>query len=504
MYDNDKNPDVYGSTPENPPGEEAKETQEAAPENAANAWQPVGGQTPPQPQYQPYSQSDPYQGGWQPYNPQQPQQPQRQPYSAYNQPPQPVKPKKTKKTGLRIFCGIMAVVLIIAGFAAAIKVSDYLEMKKGGDDSSQSGDPDTGNAGGSAQMEISSTPTAQSDAAAGEKLTSEQVAAKVRPSIVGILVYNSAGSAASEGTGVIMQADKGGKYTYIITCAHVINSANVSIYIQLESGKQYEAKVVGYDDRTDIGVLRVEATGLPAAEFGDSEALVVGSPVYAVGNPGGVEFFGSVTRGIISAIGRSISSESGYTMVCLQHDAAISPGNSGGALVNEYGQVVGINSMKIMGDSYEGMGFAVPSITVKEVVDKLIKHGYVPDRPKLGISYYNVSKSQQYSMIVQLKGLPAGSLIIGAISSDSDLVNTKAKVNDLIIRVNGKDLTEASVLLDIIDNGKVGDTVTLTLCRVSSNYEISEFDIKVKLVEDKGSSAGSSETTTEQGGISPF
>ena len=293
-----------------------------------------------------------------------------------------------------------------------------------------------------------------------------------------------------------MGEDSSGQYTYIITCAHVISGNGIKAVVQLHDGTQYDAQIVGYDARTDIGVLKIKATGLTAAEFGDSSKLKVGEAVYALGNPGGMEFFGSFTSGMVSAISRPVSSEIGYSMECIQHTAAISPGNSGGALINAYGQVIGINSLKITDSDYELMGFAIPISSAKEIIDDIIAYGRVPNRPKLGISYYANSSSQQYNMIVQIKGLPAGSLIIADINADSDLVNTDARVGDLIIAVNGKELTTADVLLEEIDNGKVGDTLTLTLCRISSNYQTSEFNVKVKLVEDTGNTASVNEQTT--------
>ena len=169
---------------------------------------------------------------------------------------------------------------------------------------------------------------------------------------------------------------------------------------------------------------------------------------------GSASGFGTLTGGHVSAIDRPVSSEIGYTMKCIQHDAAINPGNSGGMLVNAYGQVIGINSQKIAAMDYEGMGFAIPITSAKEIIDNLIGHGYVPDRPKLGITYYPVSASAQYSMIAQIKGLPAGTLIINEIGSDSSLADTEARQYDMIVAVNGEDLTTADVLLEKIDNGK--------------------------------------------------
>ena len=324
-----------------------------------------------------------------------------------------------------------------------------------------------------------------------QELSAVDVAEKARPSVVGVLTYKN-GQLSGEGSGVSMGLDSTGKYTYIITCAHVINQSGATFGVRTLEGKNYKAEMVATDTRTDIGVLKVEATDIPIAEFGDSTSLRVGETVYAIGNPGGSEYFGSMTNGIISAIDRSVTGT--YTMTCVQHNAAINPGNSGGALVNSAGQVIGINSSKIAATDYEGMGFAIPMATVKSVVDNLIKYKYVPNRPKLGIEYASVDSYQLYSMVVAIKGLPAGSLVIAGISSDSTLAGTKAQVGDLIIAVNGKKMDTSDVLLDLINTGSVGDSITLTLCRVESRtYQTSTFDVKITLVEDKGTTE---ETTT--------
>lgn len=284
----------------------------------------------------------------------------------------------------------------------------------------------------------------------------------------------------------------------------MIDGNGITVRVQLNNEKQYDAQIVGFDAKTDIGVLRIQASGLPKATFGDSESLKVGQKVYAIGNPGGVAFFGSLTDGIVSAIGRPVSSSIGYELSCIQHNAAINPGNSGGALVNAYGQVIGINSSKIANESYEGMGFAVPSKTVKTVFEELVKNGYVTNRAKLGIKYSGVSASQMYSMLVQMKGLPAGSLIIQSIDADSNLTQTEVKQGDLIIGVNGQKLDTAKILPDLIDKASVGDKLKLTICRIDANYNTSEYEVEVTLVEDKGTSVPA-ESTTEQGGFyNPF
>ena len=353
------------------------------------------------------------------------------------------------------------------------------------------------------EVNINNSPVTPTNISSGGVLTAAQIHAKLSPSNVGIVVYTrNSNSSAGEGSGIIMGEDKSGIYTYIITCAHVISDAGVSVTVQTSDGTSYDADIVGFDTRTDLGVLKIKASGLPAAEFGDSNSLLVGDAVYAIGNPGGIEFFGSLTGGYVSAIDRPVSSEIGYTMKCVQHSAAINPGNSGGMLVNAYGQVIGINSQKIAATDYEGMGFAIPISSAKEIIENIIQHGYVPNRPKLGISYYPVSASAQYSMIAQIKGLPSGTLIINEIDPDGSLVNTAARQYDMIIAVNGEPLTTADVLLEKIDNGKVGDKMTLTLCRVNSNYSLEEFEVEIALVEDK--SGSEPVTTTQAYYIDPF
>ena len=327
-----------------------------------------------------------------------------------------------------------------------------------------------------------------------QALTLQQIYAKVIPSVVSITSQTSSGEVT--GTGIIMTADG-----YIITNCHVIEGGDTP-QVLLQDDDSYQAAVIGSDETSDLAVLKVEADGLQAAEFGDSTTLKKGQTVYAIGNPGGSEFFGSFTKGMVSAIDRPISSESGYEMKCIQHTTPINSGNSGGALMNEYGQVIGINSSKIVSTGYEGMAFAIPISDAKQIIDDIIANGYVTDRPKLGISYAAAEKYQQYAMVVKLKNLPSGSLVIASINSDSSLANSKAKVGDLITAVDGEKLDTADVLLDKIENGKVGDKLKLELCRINSDYSVDTFTVEATLVEDKGNSS-ETETTTEsqaQGG----
>ncbi|MBR6785079.1 MAG: trypsin-like peptidase domain-containing protein [Clostridia bacterium] len=415
----------------------------------------------------------------------------------YNQPTQSqvceTENNNDSNKGLKIFAAIVSILLVFALVFSGVIIFKQLKGTQP-ENITVTNPPKRGDAENAPAVNIAAMPE--------NALTTREIAEKVKPAIVGIVVYtNNSGKSAGEGTGVIWEEDATGTYTYIITCAHVISDPGIKVRVQTENGTMYDGEIVGLDSRTDLGVVKIKATGLPKAELGDSDALRVGDNVFAIGNPGGVEFFGSFTGGYVSAIDRPVSSEIGYTMKCIQHDAAINPGNSGGALVNVYGQVIGINSQKIAATDYEGMGFAIPMSSAKQIIEELTQFGYIPNRPKLGISYYPVSASTQYSMIAQIQGLPAGTLIIDKIDSESSLAKTEARQYDMIIAVNGQDLTTADILLELIENSKVGTKLTLTLCRVNSNYTISKFDVEVTLVEDKSTS---NVEATEPNYVDPF
>ena len=405
------------------------------------------------------------------------------------------KKKKSKTIGSVGFI-IFIVLLVVALLGAGVfTVYWIISHPSGGKDQSLPG-------GDGTQIVLTESPTPSENS---ESLTTIQIAENAEKINVGIMIYGktqsfisgTSSSLVGEGSGIVMAVDKTNTYTYILTCAHVISDAasnGYTITVQDADGNTYDGIMVGCDAKTDIGVIKIAATGLPVAQFGDSSALKKGQKVYAIGNPGGMEFFGSFTDGMVSSIDRPISSESGYEMKCIQHTTPINSGNSGGALLNEFGQVIGINSSKIVSTGYEGMAFAIPISDAKPIIDDIIANGYVTNRPKLGISYTSAMQYQQYAMIIKLKELPAGSLIIRDISPDSSLAGTTVEIYDLIIAVDGEDLDTADVLLDKIENGKVGDELTLTICRISDDYSISKFDVTVKLVEDTGTSSSSSQT----------
>lgn len=408
----------------------------------------------------------------------------------------PIPQKKNKTT--MIICIVIAICAAIAVVGLVASATS-----KSGSDSKE-----TTTAGSSAQVkteEQESVPTKDNSG----NYTVAGVAQNNMDSCVGITVYSQASSyssfygygsdsnsssdgnqtKSSEGSGVLMLED-GGK-TYIMTCAHVISGGS-SFTVTLNDGTEYDASMVAYDSQTDIGVLSINATGLKIATFANSDSVAVGEQVVAIGCPGGIEFMNSVTSGYVSAIDRPVSSKIGYDNKCIQTDAAINPGNSGGALFNMQGQVIGINSSKIASTEYEGMGFAVPSNTAVSTANSLIKSGYVEGRAKLGITYNNISSYSNASAILSAlseKGYKDanGTMVIGEVSSDSDLADKDIKQYDMIVAVNGNTMTDTDVMTSVLSDSKPGDTIKLTIARIENN-QIKTFDVECKLVESKGSS----------------
>lgn len=395
------------------------------------------------------------------------------PYSSYMptvKPEAEKAPSKNKKRGAFIAGIIVSCCVVIAAVSMVVvfMTREYTPKKQ------------NETVGGEAQLEFVTTP--QTENTSGTELSAGDVYKKVYESSVGVLTYSgSYNKKVGEGTGIVMSVD--GEKTYVITCAHVIDYSNAKIVVQNHDGEQYDAVVLGTDSKTDIGVLCVETTDLKPAEFANSDNLAVGDAVYAIGNPGGTQFFGSFTNGMVSAIGRPVDSPVGYEVSCIQHTAAINPGNSGGALVNSYGQVVGINSSKIAATEYEGMGFAVPTVIVQEIVNQIITDGKV-ERAVLGINYFFATTDRDYAAVVKNNSLPVGTIVISDIRQGSGMQDTKAKSGDMIIAVNGKEADTADSLSSVIQNGKVGDTLNLTIARANNDGTVETFEIKVKLVSE--------------------
>lgn len=337
-------------------------------------------------------------------------------------------------------------------------------------------------------LDINDTPEKEDTASADGELTTTQIAEKVKPSVVGIVQYQYTSqsiSASGEGSGIIMTEDG-----YILTNAHVIEGAS-GIKVVLNNGDEYEARIIGSDTRTDLAVIKIEATGLTPAEFGDSDSLKDGEKVVAIGNPGGMAFAGSVTQGIVSGINRVVSSDYG-DMKYIQTDAAINPGNSGGALVNEYGQVIGINSAKISATEYEGIGFAIPVNAAKPIIDDLIQNGRVTGRVMLGI--YNPIDVDEIA--ARVYGVPTG-VQITSTDPNSDLAKKGVIAGDIITAINGTAVSSTTDIRNIIDEFEVGDTVTLTVYRRTQGQNDKTFDVNVALMEDTSSSVSTQQQTPQ-------
>ena len=310
-------------------------------------------------------------------------------------------------------------------------------------------------------------------------LTIPEIAEQVGPSVVGVInkttvqpqkyydpfsgrYYYSSGDGSTDGqtveqgsgSGIIFQDDG-----YIVTNQHVIDGAS-EISVILNTGDEFTAKLVGQDTKTDLAVLKIDpgSTKLTAATLGDSTTVQVGETAVAIGNPMGQEFSGSVTSGIISTM--NIDNR---TYNLLQTDAAINSGNSGGALINQYGEVIGINSVKLSTTGVEGMGFAIAISEAKPIIDDLMASGYVTGRPLVGIGI----KDTGYG------------LFIGSVSEGSGAAEAGLKVNDMILEVDGQKVSSTEEVNEIRDKKKAGDYLTFKILRDGETMEV-----QVRLMED--------------------
>ena len=396
---------------------------------------------------------------------------------------QPQKQPKPKKHGSKFGLKLLAVVLCCA-ITSAASLGVFVVMIQNGVINVQSSEASSNAAFTISRVvngDTSSDTSASSDGTVSA-MSDQDIAAKLTPSVVCIQNYqvtqnygfmqtdtsDSSVSPAGEGSGIIMSEDG-----YIITNAHVVEGAT-SLKVITSDGETYEAQLIGSDTVTDLAVVKIDATGLTAAEFGSSEDLRVADKVMAIGNPGGHELSSSVTIGYVSALNRAIANNTtGYTMEYIQTDAAINPGNSGGALINEYGQVVGINSAKISATGYEGLGFAIPIDTAQPIISDLIQYGYVKDRAVLGISGQFID-----SMTGRFYGLPQGEYVAQLNSSEAQA--SGLQVGDVITAIDGQQLDSESTLRSAILSKKPGDTVTLQVYRSSTQKSAT---VELKLSE---------------------
>ena len=319
---------------------------------------------------------------------------------------------------------------------------------------------------------------AEETAVTGEELSTVEISKKVGPAVVGITsksqsslgMFGSPTESVGVGSGIIISSDG-----YIVTNNHVIEGA-LSVYVTLNTGAEYEAMIIGVDAKTDLAVVKITPTEeLTVAELGDSSELEVGERAIAIGNPLGMEFFGSTTQGIISAINRTVTVEN-RTMSLIQTDAAINEGNSGGALVNAYGQVIGINAVKISSSSVEGMGFAIPISEAKPILEDLIQHGYVKGRPVIGISGRDVNE-----YMATRQGWPVGVQIMGT-QPGSGAEIAGLEQGDIITKAGGTPISSIDELNKIKDTYQVGDSIDLEVYRYETGLTET---VSVKLSEER-------------------
>ena len=336
----------------------------------------------------------------------------------------------------------------------------------------------------------------------GDSMSVSDVAAMTSPSVVEITteavttdIYMQQYVQTGAGSGVIISEDG-----YIVTNSHVIGDSNqypVKVVFtgqdENEEDQEYPAQIVGYDKRTDIAVLKIDAAGLTPAEFADSDQLKVGDTVLSLGNPGvaGENFTNTLTKGMVSAVNRTVTMSS-INMQYIQTDAAINPGSSGGALLNLYGQVVGINAAKITTTEIEGICFAIPTNIAKDVINDIVKNGYVSDRVRLGVTIRGLSSYE-----AEMYNVPQGLVIVG-FSSDSEIPSKGAEIGDIITAINGVNTTSSNTLYNELEKFKAGEKVKLTIYRQASGSQRARtFEIEVTLLEDRGETQSAVTPTPE-------
>ena len=405
-------------------------------------------------------------------------------------------PTKKKHTGVKVTMIIVCVLVLIAATAFAFAprggqndsleappdgsqatASDVPDFSKlpgiyGGDDSQDYDDfrdyfnnyftEDTIQPSSIERAETGTGVTLSLTSSAGlEEMTLAELYKSAIDSIVGVTATSDSITGYYSGTGIIMTADG-----YILTNAHVISGTD-ECTVTTSDGAEYDARLVGEDTQSDIAVLKIEASGLKAAQFGISDELSIGDSVAAIGNPLGDELKGTMTNGIVSAMNRSITYRN-HTMTLIQTNAALNEGNSGGPLFNMYGQVVGITNMKLSAaateTSIEGIGFAIPTSGAKAVIDQLIAEGEVKGRPGIGITCGTVSQEA-----MQRYDLPEG-LYISKVEKRSDAYMQGIREGDILTAVNGKSVMTVDDVNAIKDGLTVGDTLTMTIYRDGADF----------------------------------
>ena len=371
--------------------------------------------------------------------------------------------RRKKRRGLTIFLVCMLVLAVLSGAVTALWYNGVFDRydSYGDDRFEHRDDPGYYESDSHGETTIKRLPNTDQvklryNEGHGEVLTIQEIYQKVNPSTVTVLTGMDDGSA-MVGTGVIFTADG-----YVLTNAHVIAGGS-ECYVVLDTGEDYRARLLGLDEEKDLAVIKIDASGLPAAEFGDSDALSVGDPVYAIGNPLGVELRGTLTDGIVSAINRDVAVD-GVTMTLIQTNAALNNGNSGGPLINVYGQVVGINTMKMGSSSttsVEGLGFAIPISSTAYMINDLIAYGEIRGEVMIGISVQTTPVT-----------LDSGETALRVVEVTPGSPGNEAGIQkeDLLLTADGETLTKSTDLLRVRRRHEAGETLTLTYERGGKRY----------------------------------
>lgn len=370
---------------------------------------------------------------------------------------------------IAFLCVILATSIITSGVSYSIW--NYYSNRDNNNGNNYSSDDISQNLSESTGISSDDETNSQSSGAR-VKLTASQVNKKVSPSVVFIGItatttdfFGQDQTQTGSGSGIIISTDG-----YIVTNFHVVDGSE-AITVKLNDGKSYTAKLIGKDAQTDLAVIKIDAKNLKAAVYGDSSKLEVGDTALAIGNPLGTEN-GSLTVGVISALNRVIAIEN-FSMNLIQTDAAVNPGNSGGALANIYGEVIGIVNAKTSAVGIEGLGYAIPINEAKTVVNLLRTKGYVP-RVVIGISIEDITKE-----IADKYGLPVG-VYIESVSKGSPADKAGIKPRDVIIAIDGKPVATSAELAAIRDKHKAGDVLTVRIVRQSK-----EMTVKLTLEDGK-------------------
>ena len=397
----------------------------------------------------------------------------------------PQEPKQKMSVGVKVFIVILAVLAVsfIGGFAGfgiyvVVQQQDGTSSESSDNHSSSQSSNDTiVDEDTAANIPDKTDPDFQGitlSSADSETLTPEQVYEKVSVSMVSVLATSignttESGSSVSQGSGVIATSNG-----YIITNAHVINySKSAQLSVITHDQKQYDGIVVGLDKDADLAVIKIEAEGLTPAEFGDDSNLSVGETVVAIGNPGGVRYSGSMTMGVVSAVNRSVANYSSTGITYIQTDTAINPGNSGGGLINMRGQIVGINTIKVVSSGYE---FSIPISQAKSILDTLIREGDIPSVGRLGIT-----GSTQYLPVDGENYSVAGGVLIASIDSSSPLADSDLEQGDLVVAFNGNTIKTLEDVYTQLKDYRVGEEITLTIRRMNENEDFT-FDVQTTIM----------------------